>query len=68
MEKRWDERKLPGPQMIASLATAALLLATLALGMRVFARELGVIIGEAVVAVVRSVFSALGGFIAPGQR
>ena len=68
MEKRWDGPRLPGAQMITSVATAALLLATLALGVGVFARELGVVIGQAVVAVVRSVFSALGGFIAPGPR
>ncbi len=65
MEKRWDEPRFPGRQTIVtgtSVATAAVLLATLALGAGVFAREIGVLIGEAVVAVVRSVFSALGGF------
>ena len=66
MEKRWDEPKPLTLQMIAAgtaVAMAALLLAAVGFGEGGFAREVGVLIGEAVAAVVRSVFSALGGLI-----
>jgi hypothetical protein len=67
MEKRWDAPKLPAvPATVTSttVATGALVLGLLALGAAVFAGGFGGLIANAVVAVVRSVFAALGGFLA----
>jgi hypothetical protein len=67
MEKRWDAPRLPGVPTIATsttIATGALVLGFLALGAALFAGGFGGLIAKAVVAVVRSVFTALGGFLA----
>lgn len=63
-----DEPKAPALQAVATgtaSATGVLLLTALALRAGVFARGIGVVIGNAVVAVIRSAFSALGGLLAP---
>lgn len=67
MEKRWDAPRPPVvPTIVTSTAVAmgALVLGFLALGAAVFAGGFGGLIAKAVVAVVRSVFAALGGFLA----
>ncbi len=67
MAKRWDAPRLPAvPAVVMSstVATGVLVLAMLALGAAVFASGFGGLIAKAVVAVVRSIFAALGGFLA----
>ena len=66
MEKRWDELRAPAPQAIATgtISAGVLLLAAWALRGGLLAREVGTVIGVAAVAVVRSIFAALGGFLA----
>ena len=67
MEKRWEQPRLPVVPTIATSSTVAmgaLVLGILALGAGVFASGFGSLIAKAVVAVVRSVFAALGGFLA----
>ena len=67
MAKRRDEPTPRPPQMIVTRPTArtgALTLAIVGLGAGVIGTGLGDLIGKAVVAVVRSVFSAVGGFLA----
>ena len=55
---------MPAIVTSTTVATVALVLATLALGAALFATGLGGLIAQAVVAVVQSVFAALGGFLA----
>jgi hypothetical protein len=67
MEKRWDQPRLPvvpTTDTSMTVAAGALVLGSLALGAGVFASGVGGLIAKAVVAVVRSVFAALGGFLA----
>jgi hypothetical protein len=67
MEKRWDAPRLPVVPAIATsttVAATALVVAMLALGAAVSASGFGGLVAKAVVAVVRSVFAALGGFLA----
>jgi hypothetical protein len=67
MEKRWDAPRLPAvPAIVTSttVAMGALVLGFLALGAALFASGFGGLIANVVVAVVRSVFAALGSFLA----
>lgn len=66
IEKRWEEPRLPAVQRVVTGTTVAIggLLSALVLGAGVFARGLGGLIGQVVVVVVRSMFSAVGGFLA----
>jgi uncharacterized membrane protein YGL010W len=69
MENRWDTTRPLAFQIVAAgliVAAGALLLPVLGLAVNVLARELGALIGEAVVAVVRGMLYALGVFI-PGH-
>lgn len=66
MAKRWDEPRPRAPQAIVSrtnVTTGALMLGAV-VGAGVIGTGLGSVIGKAVVAVVRSVFTAVGGFLA----
>ncbi len=66
MEKRWDPARPLALHTIATaiiVAASVLLLPVLGLAVNVLARQVGVLIGEAVAAVVRDIFSALGWFI-----
>jgi hypothetical protein len=68
MEKRWDSPKPLALQTIATgvIVTASLLLLpALWLTVNVLAKQVGVLIGDAVAAVVRDIFSALGWFVLP---
>lgn len=67
MAKRWDEPRPAAPQTTkpgTSMATGALLVGIVGLGAGMVATGVGGLIAKAVVAVVRSVFSAVGGFLA----
>ncbi len=64
MAKRWDEPRPPAPQTIVTGSTAAAGALLVVVGAGVVGTGLGGLIGKAVVAVVRSVFSAVGGFLA----
>jgi uncharacterized membrane protein YdcZ (DUF606 family) len=66
MEKRWDSARPLALHTIATgiiVAASVLLLPALGLTLSVLARQVGVLIGEAVAAVVRDIFSAFGAFI-----
>jgi len=66
MEKRWDTVKPLALQMMGAgiiVAGSALLLPTLDFAMRVLARWVGVMIGEAVADSLRALFSGLGMFL-----
>jgi hypothetical protein len=68
MEKRWDNVRPSALQIIGAgiiVAGSVLLLPTLDFTMRVLAKRLGVMIGEAVGASLRALFSALGVFLPP---
>jgi hypothetical protein len=67
MAKRSDEARPRAPQAAGTgptLATGALVLGIAGLGAGAVATGVGGLIAKAVVAVVRSVFSAVGGFLA----
>jgi len=66
MEKRWDSAKPLPLQTIATgliVAAGLLLLPALGLAVNALAREVGTLIGEALAAIVRDIFSALGVFV-----
>jgi hypothetical protein len=68
MEKRWDNVRPSALQIIGAgiiVAGSVLLLPALDFTMRVLAKRLGVMIGEAVGASLRALFSALGVFLPP---
>lgn len=68
MEKRWDSAKPLALQTIATgviVGATLLLLPALGVTMNVLAKQVGVLIGEAVATVVRNIFSALGWFVPP---